>query len=165
MQSFQLLLTLRNIFVGHCDVIESLVKLRANLNAKDEDGDTALHIVLSKRTNMNGEVNRETSPGIYSIYDSIKHVTENRLAIAISCYLIQMGIDIDSLNSRGQAALTTLQDSSLQELLKSFKPCLENNQLLQDAQEGLANVLLDGPREGYNLADISKVCSNILILF
>lgn len=143
---------------GHCDVIESLVKLRANLNAKDEDGDTALHLVLSKGSNLNGEVNRETSTGIHNVYDSIKHITENKLAIAIACYLIQMGIDMDSLNSRGQAALTALRDSSLQELLKSFKPSLENNQLVQQAQEGLANVSLDGPREGYNLADISKVC-------
>lgn len=134
------------------------MKLKANLNAKDEDGDTALHIVLSKRSNLNGEVNPETCPAIYNIYDSIKHITENKLAIAIACYLIQMGIDIDSLNSRSQASLTSLQDSSLQELLKSFKPCLENNQLVQ-AQEGVVNLSLDGPREGYNLADTSKVCA------
>lgn len=149
-------------------MIESLVRLRANLNAKDEDGDTALHIVLSKRNNLNGEGNRETSPGIYKIYDSIKQITENKLAVAIACYLVQMGIDIDSLNSRGQAALTSLQDSSLQELLKSFKPCLENNQLMQQVHDGLANVSLDGPREGYNLADVSKVrfvpcCYNLKI--
>lgn len=142
--------------LGHCDVIETLVKLKADLNAKDEDGDTALHIVIAKRSNLNGEVNRETSPAIFKIYDSIKQVSENRLAIAIACYLIQMGIDIDSLNSRGQASLGVLQDSSLQELLKSFKPCLENNQL-QQAQEAVANMSLDRPREGYNLADVSKV--------
>lgn len=140
-------------------MIECLVKLRANLNAKDEDGDSALHIVLSKRSNLNGEVSRETSPAIYKIYESLKQITENKLPISVACYLVQMGIDLDSLNSRGQAALTCLQESSLQELLKSFKPCLENNQVLQQVQEGLANVSLDGPREGYNVADTSKVCT------
>lgn len=76
-----------------------------------------------------------------------------------------MGIDLDSLNSRGQAALTALQDSALQELLKSFKPSVENNQMLQQVQEGLANVSFDGPREGYNLTDVSKVSiiSHVLV--
>lgn len=83
-------------------MIELLIKLKASINAKDEDGDTALHIVLIKRSHLTNEIKQEDSPGIYGIYQNIGNVTEHRLAIAIACYLIQMGIDTDALNAKGQ---------------------------------------------------------------
>lgn len=64
--------------VGHCGVIELLVKLRANINAKDEDEDTALHLVLIKRTHIKGEIRQESSPEIYAIYEKLSDVAEYR---------------------------------------------------------------------------------------
>lgn len=142
---------------------ELLIKLKANLNAKDEDGDTALHLVLIKRTHINSEVTEESSPNIYSIYQAISHIAENRVAIAIACFLVQMGIDIDALNAKGQSALNLLQDSSIQELLKSYKPNLDSNQVHTNTLENLpfeALTLNDPPPnvpENYNLTEnISK---------
>ncbi|KAJ8920592.1 hypothetical protein NQ315_004731 [Exocentrus adspersus] len=139
---------------GHCGVIELLVKLKANLNAKDEDEDTALHIVLMKRNHLTGEVNQEDSPGIFAIYETISHISENRIAIAIACFLIQMGIDLDAVNSKGQSSLNIIQDSSLQELLKSYKPTIDNSQI-QNTQEtyNVESLTLNEPRDGYNLVD------------
>lgn len=133
-----------------------LVKLKANINAKDEDEDTALHLVLIKRSHLTGEIHQEDSPQIYAIYESINTVTEYRLALAIGCYLIQMGIDLDILNNKGQSALSLLQESRLQELLKSYKPTLDNNQLLQNVQDTIENLTMNEARnamDGYNLTD------------
>jgi E3 ubiquitin-protein ligase mind-bomb len=143
---------------GHCGVVELLIKLKANINAKDEDEDTALHLVLIKKAHLNGEIRQEDSPDIFTIYESISQVSEFRLAIAIACYLVQMGIDLDALNSKGQSALSLLQESSLQELLKSYKPNLDSNQIQQNTQEtlGLETLNLNEARhsmDGYNLTD------------
>lgn len=98
------------------------------MNAKDEDDDSALHIVLIKKSHLNNEIRQEDSQDIYDIYQNISHVTEHKVAIAIGCYLIKMGIDIDSVNAKNQTALSLLQDTSLQELLKSYKPAVDSNQ-------------------------------------
>ncbi|KAL3281489.1 hypothetical protein HHI36_004694 [Cryptolaemus montrouzieri] len=143
---------------GHCGVVEILVKLKANINAKDEDGDTALHLVLIKKAHLNAEIRRENCPEIFSIYEQISEVTEYRLAIAIACFLIQKGIDIDALNNKGECALNLLQESSLQELLKSYKPNVDNNQM-QILQNSPDNLDIDNlslresshPSDGYNL--------------
>lgn len=116
---------------GHCGVIELLVKLKVNINAKDEDGDTALHLVLTKRTHINTSVSAEGSPEIHAIYQGIGQVAENRTAIAIACHLVQVGIDLDALNAKGQCALSLLIESSLQELLKTYMPNIESNQTQQ----------------------------------
>ncbi|KAI4465183.1 zinc finger c3hc4 type (ring finger) [Holotrichia oblita] len=124
---------------GHCGVIELLVKLKANINAKDEDGDTALHITLIKRSQFTSDVREQDSPGIWAIHQNLNDVNEHRIALSIACYLIQMGIDIDSLNAKSQSALSLLQESTLQELLKSYKPIVDNNQ----AQIAIDNMGLD----------------------
>lgn len=133
--------------------------LRANLNARDEDGDTALHIVLTKRNNLNGEIIEDCSPTIYEIYERNSNVTECRLAVAIACYLIQMGIDMDALNRKNQGALNILLNTTLQELIKSYKPSIDNNQINQDVLEPFANLSLDS-RENYNLNECPREALN-----
>lgn len=88
-----------------------------------------------------------------------------RLALAIACYLIQRGINLDALNSKGQAALSLLQESHLQELLKSYKPVLDNNQTSVQSSNGsdpdtlnmeplaLNEAGRNGSTDGYNLTD------------
>lgn len=138
---------------GHCSVIELLIKLKANINAKDEDGDTALHLVLIKRSHINTDVHQEDSPSIYSIYQRLEHITENRTAIAIACYLIQMGIDTDVLNAKGQQALNLLQDSSLQELLKTYKPTTDNTHQQEILNLENLNVNDSQTTENYNVPE------------
>lgn len=140
---------------GHCDVIELLVKLKANINATDEDEDSALHIVLMKRSHLSGDVNQRDSPEIYTIYQNIQ-TSEYRLAIAIACYLIQQGINTEVSNSKNQTALHLLQDTALQELLKSYIPSDDNNEPEPNAQE-FPNVeilsLNEARVDNYNLTD------------
>lgn len=170
---------LKLLFAGHCAVIELLIKLKANINAKDEDGDSALHIVIIKKSHLNNDIHQEDSPSIYTIYQNLGHISEHRLAIAIACYLIQMGIDMEVLNSKGllkalniifgklklykklnlclsgQTALSLLQDPSLQELLKSYKP-VENPMHQQNPSNlHLEALTLNEPRntEGFNLTE------------
>lgn len=141
------------IFLGHCAVIELLVKLKANVNAKDEDGDTALHVALLKRANITSEVHQEDSPAIYIIYQQLSYVSEYRMALAIACYLIQVRCDIETINAKNQTALSLLQDPQLEELLKSFKPKTNTN----DIHEGV-NALSITDRavpEGFNLTEFS----------
>lgn len=134
--------------------------MKSNINAKDEDEDTALHLVLIKKSHLNSNVQQEESPEICTIYENISHVSEFRLAIAIACYLVQSGIDLDVLNSKGQAALGLLQESNLQELIKSYKPNLDSNQIHQQSAQETFSLetlsLTEQPRpsmDGYNLTD------------
>ncbi|KAL1497179.1 hypothetical protein ABEB36_008179 [Hypothenemus hampei] len=112
---------------GHCNVIELLVKLKANINAADEDGDTALHIILLKRSHINGSFSQSQSPSIYNIYQGISP-GECRLAISIACFLIGEGCDVKVANSKGQTAFDLLQDSTLEEVLKSYIPVEEEHE-------------------------------------
>ncbi|CAG9771297.1 unnamed protein product [Ceutorhynchus assimilis] len=136
---------------GHCDVIELLVRLKADINATDEDDDTALHMVLMKRSHLDDEVSQSQSPAIHSIYENIE-VAEHKLGIAIACYLIQESINVEAINNKGQKALEFLQDITLQELLKSYIPSNDNN----DAQV-LPNVetlsLNEARVDNYNLTE------------
>ncbi|XP_022903103.2 E3 ubiquitin-protein ligase MIB2 [Onthophagus taurus] len=140
---------------GHCGVIELLIDLKANINAKDEDGDTALHLALIKRSQFQSDVKENESPNIFQIYQNFNdEITEFKIALAIGCYLIRKGIDLDLLNSKSQPALSLLQESYLQELLKSFKPIADNNPAVLD-NIGLESLSLNEARtnQNYNLTE------------
>lgn len=65
-----------------------------------------------------------------------------------------MGIDLDALNAKGQSALNLLQDSSLQEILKSHKPTVDNMQGYDTATlvENLSiNDNEENPNENFNV--------------
>lgn len=141
------------VILGHCGIIELLIKLKTNINAKDEDGDTALHLVLIKRYHINTEVHQEDSPSIHSIYQKLDHISKHRTALAIACYLIQMGIDIDALNARGLPALNFLIDSSHQELLKSYKPSVDNMQTYESTQTENLHADTRDNTENFNLPE------------
>lgn len=42
-------------------------QLKCNLNAADEDEDTALHVVLHKRASIQVEINENEAPSIYGV--------------------------------------------------------------------------------------------------
>lgn len=65
---------------------------------------------------------------------------------------------MDALNNKGQAALNILQDPNLKEILKSFKPNIDNDPNRQEPQEtfNMENLNLVDAREGYNLTEVSK---------
>ncbi|XP_017770647.1 PREDICTED: E3 ubiquitin-protein ligase MIB2 [Nicrophorus vespilloides] len=147
---------------GHSSIIELLVKLKADINAKDEDGLTALHIVLTRMSQVCTEIRQEQSPDIFMILQALpEYVIANRQYIAIACYLIQQDIDLELLNAKGQTALSQLHDSQLQELLKSYKPVVDSNQLLQNIIGDVHTLHLEdgaaaGAIEGYNLPENAR---------
>ncbi|XP_030761110.1 E3 ubiquitin-protein ligase MIB2 [Sitophilus oryzae] len=143
---------------GHCGVIELLLKLNANLNATDEDGDTALHIIIMKKNHLKTEITETSSPAIYAIYQNISNISDGRLGVAIACYLIQQGINIDIGNSKGQTALSLLQDATLEELLRGYVPIIDNNPTELNPQElpNVDNLSLSEARvDNYNLTENS----------
>lgn len=159
---FSLNFTLKlDIILGHCSVIELLIKLKANINAKDEDGDTALHLVLIKRSHINTDVHQDDSPTIYNIYQRLDHISEYKTAVAIACYLVQMGIDLDAFNAKGQQALNLLQDTSLQELIKSYKPSTDS--IHQQEILNLENLNLTDTHttENFNVPENSNCVRNV----
>lgn len=92
------------------------------MNAKDEDGDTALHLVLMKKSQITTDVQYEGSPVIHGIYESLESVSEHKTAIAIASYLIKAGIDVEAVNSKGLRAFDLLRDDvRLREMLRSQK--------------------------------------------
>lgn len=144
---------------GHSGVIELLIRLKSNINAKDEDGDTALHIVLIKKAHLNTEIKREECPEIFAIYEQLTSISEYRLALAIACYLVGKGIDTDALNNKGQCAFNLIQESRIQDLVKSYKPNLDSNQVQERDNDENFNMdslsLRDSKNmiEGYNLTE------------
>lgn len=145
-----------HIFLGHCSVIELLVRLKANVDAKDEDGDTALHVALLKRANITSEIRQEESPGIFSIYQQLSYLSEYRIALSIASYLIQVGCDLEAINAKNQTALSILQDPQIEELLKNFKPSANVLEVHDLSMSGLS--IQDNPRivpEGFNLTEFS----------
>lgn len=42
-------------------------QIKADLDAVDEEGDSALHIVLHKQSSINSEINENEAPSIYGV--------------------------------------------------------------------------------------------------
>ncbi|XP_060518336.1 E3 ubiquitin-protein ligase MIB2 isoform X2 [Cylas formicarius] len=138
---------------GHSGVIELLVNLKADINAKDEDEDSALHIILLKRAHFS-EITRCEGPSIQSIYENINHITEHRFPLAIACYLIQQGISLTATNNKGQVAVNLVQDVALQELLKTYIPT--NDEIVIQKEPDIGNIgslSLENSRTDYNVTE------------
>ncbi|VEN54035.1 unnamed protein product, partial [Callosobruchus maculatus] len=120
---------------GHCAVIEQLVRFRSDVTAKDEDNNTALHIILLKRGRLSGTCTAEHSPTIHAIYERLENLQEDKLAMAVACYLVQMGVEMDVINNKGQTVLHLLQKQELVDLLTSHKPNPEKAPSQSTSQE------------------------------
>lgn len=144
-------------FTGHCDVIELLINLNADINAVDEDLDSALHIVLIKRSEINTEVSNTQSPGVYAIYQPMESI-EYKTAISLAYFLIQRGINVELTNSKGKTAFDLLPDGATKELLKSVVPSNENSSNLPS----LDSLSLNQHRlESYNLTENTPKCARM----
>ncbi|KAJ6646480.1 E3 ubiquitin-protein ligase MIB2 [Pseudolycoriella hygida] len=104
---------------GHAAAIEKLVDLGCDILAKDEDGDNAMHLCVIKKSNLIQEVPKEEAPQIWTIYQSLQHITENRLMCAILCYLAKNGCTIDA-NNKGKRILDWVCDKPVQDLILSY---------------------------------------------
>nr|XP_060615013.1 E3 ubiquitin-protein ligase MIB2 [Anolis sagrei ordinatus]XP_060615014.1 E3 ubiquitin-protein ligase MIB2 [Anolis sagrei ordinatus] len=110
---------------GHMEMVQALVQEGADVNAEDEDGDTAMHIVLEREHVASAAATEEEQDGEESLYAKLQASgflgnMELNVGTAIACYLAQEGADVNYANHRGKSPLDLVTDGSIMQLIKNF---------------------------------------------
>ncbi|KAJ8016655.1 hypothetical protein DPEC_G00009500 [Dallia pectoralis] len=124
---------------GHGDLVQLLVAEGADVNMEDEDGNTAMHVALSRLQLANTTLSPATTsatttsapetggPGSSStsLYCQLSSSglmgnTELSVGAAIACFLAQEGADINYANHKGKSPLDLVADTAVLQLIKSF---------------------------------------------
>ncbi|KAL1021098.1 hypothetical protein UPYG_G00008800 [Umbra pygmaea] len=126
---------------GHGDLVQLLVTEGADVNMEDEDGDTAMHVALSRLQLANTTLTPATTsstttttpergdggPGLSSssLYCQLSSSglmgnMELSVGAAIACFLAQEGADINYANHKGKNPLDLVADTAVLQLIKSF---------------------------------------------
>ncbi|XP_017855238.2 E3 ubiquitin-protein ligase MIB2 isoform X2 [Drosophila busckii] len=106
---------------GHASVIERLVKLSCDVNAKDEDGDNAMHLCVIKKSNLQqaAEPNAEEAPEIHKFFTSLQQTSvrsEDRLMYSILIYLSRHGCRVE-LNNANASIFEWITDRNIRQLI------------------------------------------------
>lgn len=106
---------------GHAGVIERLVRLSCDVNAKDEDGDNAMHLCVIKKSNLQAaaEPQQEEAPEIHKFYQSLVSTsvrTEDRLMYSILIYLSRSGCRVE-LNNANASIFEWITDRNIRQLI------------------------------------------------
>ncbi|XP_054857616.1 E3 ubiquitin-protein ligase MIB2 isoform X2 [Eublepharis macularius] len=117
---------------GHMEMVQLLVSERCDVNAEDEDGDTAMHIVLERHNLMSlmadGQSDDEGSLFAKLRASGFLGNLELNVGAAIACYLAQEGADIHYANHRGKSPLDLVLDGSIVQLIKNFSQKFRDQQ-------------------------------------
>uniref|UniRef100_A0A7M4F3F1 RING-type E3 ubiquitin transferase n=1 Tax=Crocodylus porosus TaxID=8502 RepID=A0A7M4F3F1_CROPO len=112
---------------GNVEMVQLLVSEGSDVNAEDEDGDTAMHIVLERQQLMSIMLEeQEGDEG--QLFLSLAQLkasgflgnTELNVGSAIACYLAQEGADINYANHRGKSPLDLIADGRIILIIKNF---------------------------------------------
>ncbi|XP_002067159.3 E3 ubiquitin-protein ligase MIB2 [Drosophila willistoni] len=107
---------------GHASVVERLVKLSCDVNAKDEDGDNAMHLCIIKKSNLQqaAEPSQEEAPEIHNFYISLVQCasvrSEDRLMYSILIYLARHGCRVE-LNNANASIFEWITDRQIRQLI------------------------------------------------
>uniref|UniRef100_A0A8C7UFI8 E3 ubiquitin-protein ligase MIB2 n=1 Tax=Oncorhynchus mykiss TaxID=8022 RepID=A0A8C7UFI8_ONCMY len=101
---------------GHGDLVQLLVVEGADVNVEDEDGDTAMHVALSRPqlANATGEGGPGSSSS--SLSSGLMGNTELSVGAAIACFLAQEGANINYANHKGKSPLDLVADTAVLQL-------------------------------------------------
>ncbi|XP_007905447.1 E3 ubiquitin-protein ligase MIB2 isoform X1 [Callorhinchus milii] len=108
---------------GHSDMVQLLVTAGCHVNAEDEDGDTAMHVALSRQQLVNTMATREGEG--CSLYTSLQTSgllgsADLNVGAVIACFLAQEGGDINYTNYKGKTPLDLVTDGRIVQIVKSF---------------------------------------------
>lgn len=106
---------------GHAGVIERLVKLSCDINAKDEDGDNAMHLCVIKKSNLQqaAEPSQEEATEIHKFFVSLGQTSvrlEDRLMYSILIYLSRHGCRVE-LNNANASIFEWITDRNIRQLI------------------------------------------------
>uniref|UniRef100_U3FYT6 E3 ubiquitin-protein ligase MIB2 n=1 Tax=Micrurus fulvius TaxID=8637 RepID=U3FYT6_MICFL len=109
---------------GHVEMVQLLVREGADVNSEDEDGDTAMHIIL-EREHLVSILVEEQSDQEDSLFSKLQASgflgnTKLNVGTALACYLAQQGADVNYANHRGKSPLDLVSDGSIALLIQNF---------------------------------------------
>ncbi|XP_063965477.1 E3 ubiquitin-protein ligase MIB2-like isoform X1 [Lytechinus pictus] len=102
---------------GHVETVEVLLKLWADVNLPDADGDTSLHVALLRQVIFQDVT--ETIL-IQKIKDRIPDQSVATSGLALACLLVEYRADLGHVNNKGQTPLDIVPDTKIHAVLKSF---------------------------------------------
>lgn len=115
---------------GQCGIVELLIGMGANLDAQDEDGDTALHLALLKRQALQMPADTGEAPATALISSQLASSAppdiENSSSLALACLLIKEGADLHRANLAGRTPLDLAGSPAIQELLQHWSTLRES---------------------------------------
>uniref|UniRef100_A0A8C5ASF1 RING-type E3 ubiquitin transferase n=1 Tax=Gadus morhua TaxID=8049 RepID=A0A8C5ASF1_GADMO len=120
---------------GHEGLLQLLVAEGADVNMEDEDGDTALHVALSRPQLASGGGDGGLSES--GLLGSV----ELTLGSAIACFLAWEGADISYANHKGKSPLDLVTDPAMVQVIKGFAEKLQRLQAITCGQ-GLSSACL-----------------------
>ncbi|XP_012258103.2 E3 ubiquitin-protein ligase MIB2 isoform X2 [Athalia rosae] len=123
---------------GHLELVELLVRHGAAINAQDEDGDTALHIAITKCRPHPATVTPSDGNSEFSLVHAIRQnlIRQGvRPEMALTCFLVSVdntGLLLEQVrNVKGKSALDLLQTdpecSAVTDLLRSYQIARTSN--------------------------------------
>ncbi|XP_074831656.1 E3 ubiquitin-protein ligase MIB2 isoform X2 [Carettochelys insculpta] len=123
---------------GHTDLVQLLVHEGSDVNAEDEDGDTAMHIVLERQQLMSLIAEEQEVGKGSSLFSKLQASgflgnVELNVGAAIACYLAQEGADINYANHRGKSPLDLIADGRIVQIIKNFSQKFREEQVSSDS--------------------------------
>ncbi|XP_064586505.1 E3 ubiquitin-protein ligase MIB2 isoform X2 [Zonotrichia leucophrys gambelii] len=122
------------VIQGHVAMVQLLVSQGSDVNAEDEDGDTAMHMALERQQLLalalekrDGEMGAALLAKLQA--SGFLGNVELNVGTAIACYLAQEGADINYANHRGKSPLDLTTDGRIVQIIKDFSQKFRDRQV------------------------------------